>query len=293
MGLVFIAVGTGHTDTALLLMFTYAVSMALLVMSTGTIIWSNITQDVTQMGGVWARRPISGLAFLVGAAGLVGLPPLGGFWALLRLLTDLWTDHPLLVGVVLLVNALTTLSLARLFGLVFMGQPHAMMARSPEVLWPMVVPMTVLSGVVLHVPMILNQASALPDWAMLEKPFVLLLLWSCLLGGGIGGVLYIGKLTPRPIRLFWPQLQKAFANDLYTAEIYRGTIILAVNQVSRLVNWFDRIFVDGAVNGVGLATLFGGQTLKYNNTGAGQFYLLSIVIGVTLLIMALAYPLLS
>ncbi|PZD73423.1 NADH-quinone oxidoreductase subunit L [Acaryochloris thomasi RCC1774] len=293
MGLVFIAVGTGHTDTALLLMFTYAVSMALLVMSTGTIIWSNITQDVTQMGGVWARRPISGLAFLVGAAGLVGLPPLGGFWALLRLLTDLWTDHPLLVGVVLLVNALTTLSLARLFGLVFMGQPHAMMARSPEVLWPMVVPMTVLSGVVLHVPMILNQASALPDWAMLEKPFVLLLLWSCLLGGGIGGVLYIGKLTPRPIRLFWPQLQKAFANDLYTAEIYRGTIILAVNQVSRLVNWFDRIFVDGAVNGVGLATLFGGQTLKYNNTGAGQFYLLSIVIGVTLLILALAYPLLS
>jgi NAD(P)H-quinone oxidoreductase subunit 5 len=293
MGLVFMAVGTGHTNTALLLMFTYAVSMALLVMSTGTIIWSNITQDVTQMGGIWSRRPISGLAFLVGAAGLVGLPPLGGFWALLRLLTDLWADHPLLVGIVLLVNGLTTLSLARLFCLVFMGEPHAMMTRSPEVLWPMVVPMTVLAGVVLHVPMILSQAAALPNWAMLERPFVLLLLWSCLLGGGIGGVLYSGKLTPRPVRLFWPQLQKAFAHDLYTAEIYRGTIILTVNQVSRLVSWFDRIFVDGAVNGVGLATLFSGQALKYNNTGAGQFYLLSIVIGVTLLIMILAYPLLS
>ena len=291
MGLVFIAVGTGHTDTALLLMLTYAVSMALLVMSTGTIIWSNITQDVTQMGGVWSRRPLSGLAFLVGAAGLVGLPPLGGFWSLLTLIADLWVEHPLLVGVILLVNGLTTLSLARLFCLVFVGQPHPMTVRSPEVLWPMVVPMMVLVGVVLHMPMILNQAAILPDWATLERPLVLLL--SCLLGGGIGSLLYIGKLTPRPIRLFWPQLQDVFANDLYTAQIYRSTIIFAVDQVSRLVAWFDRTFVDGFVNSVGLATLFGGQTLKYNNTGAGQFYLLSIVVGTTVLILMLVYPLLS
>jgi len=39
---------------------------------------SNVTKDLTQLGGLWSRRPLMGLAFLTGAAGLRGLPPLGG-----------------------------------------------------------------------------------------------------------------------------------------------------------------------------------------------------------------------
>ncbi|MEQ8956945.1 MAG: proton-conducting transporter membrane subunit, partial [Coleofasciculus sp. C2-GNP5-27] len=56
LGLVFIAVGTGQIQTALLLLLTYAAAMGLLVMSTGTVIWNSITQDVTQLGGLWAKR---------------------------------------------------------------------------------------------------------------------------------------------------------------------------------------------------------------------------------------------
>jgi NAD(P)H-quinone oxidoreductase subunit 5 len=47
MGLVFIAVGSGQDNAALLLVLTHAVAMALLVMSVGAIIWNNITQDLT------------------------------------------------------------------------------------------------------------------------------------------------------------------------------------------------------------------------------------------------------
>ncbi|MEL6788923.1 MAG: proton-conducting transporter membrane subunit, partial [Cyanobacteria bacterium J06607_15] len=80
MGLVFIAVGTQHNEAALLLVLTHACAAALLVMSTGTIVWNSITQDITQLGGLWSRRPISGMAYIVGFLGLIGLPPLGSFW---------------------------------------------------------------------------------------------------------------------------------------------------------------------------------------------------------------------
>ena len=94
MGLVFIAVGTGQTEAALLLILSHALAQGLLVMSTGSIVLNSITQDLTQLGGLWSRRPISGLCCLVGVAGLVGLPPLGGFWALLKLADGLWVTQP-------------------------------------------------------------------------------------------------------------------------------------------------------------------------------------------------------
>ncbi len=92
MGLIFIAIGAGQTTAALLLVFTHAVATAVLLMSTGSVILSIITQDITQMGGLWSRRPITGLSFLTGIVGLVALPPFGGFWSLMAMLEGLWAD---------------------------------------------------------------------------------------------------------------------------------------------------------------------------------------------------------
>ena len=49
-----------------------------------------------------------------------------------------------------------------------------------------------------------------------------------------------------------------------------------------------RYIVDGAVNLVGIGTLFSGQALRYNNSGQSQFYFLSIVLGTILLGLVLA-----
>lgn len=213
MGLVFIAVGTQQNEAALLLVLTHAVSMALLVMSTGTIVWNNITQDLTQLGGLWSRRPISGLAYVVGTAGLIGFPPLGSFWALLKLADALWATQPWIVGVLLVVNSLTAFSLTREFGLIFGGQPKQMSQRSPEVHWPMVLPMTLLLGFTLHLPLVLQSFSILPSWAALNKDVVLLLILSSICGCSIGGVIYLGNAVPKPVQLPWKPLQNLLAYD--------------------------------------------------------------------------------
>jgi NAD(P)H-quinone oxidoreductase subunit 5 len=292
MGLVFIAVGTHQDEAALLLVLIHAIAMALLVMSTGTIVLSNITQDLTQMGGLWSRRPISGISYIVGTFALIGLPPLGGFWALLKLLDGLWGTHPLLVGVVLFVNALTAFSLTREFGLIFGGKPTPMTVRAPEVLWPMVIPMTLALGVSLHLPLILQTLHLLPDWAVLNKDAALVLTWSSILGLSLGAVVYLSPFIQKPVKLPVQAVQQLLAADFYTPQIYRATIIFGVAILSRITDWVDRFVVDGFINAIGLASIFSGESLKFSNTGQSQFYVLTIVVGMSIIGLVLTWSIL-
>lgn len=293
MGLIFIAVGTGHTEAALLLILSHALAQGLLIMSTGSIVLNSITQDLTQLGGLWSRRPISGICYLVGMAGLIGLPPLGGFWALLKLADGLWTSHPWLLGVLLLVNGLTAFSMMREFGLIFAGHPKQMTERSPENFWLVTLPMMVLMGFTLHLPLILQSLSLLPSWATLNKDVALLLLWSSLAGCGIGAIVYVGQMIPKPIQLPWRELQNFFAYDLYTPTLYRSSIVFSVDWASRITDWFDRFIIDGVVNLVGLASLFSGEALKYGNSGQSQFYILTIALGSVAIAIAMSWSFIS
>ena len=293
MGLVFIAVGTDQTQTALTLMLIYAVAMALLVMSTGTIILNSITQDLTQLGGLWGKRPASGISYLVGAAGLVAIPPLGGFWALVELGEHLSQTHPWLFVVLLVVNGLASLSLIRVFGLIFGGKPKQMSERSPEVHWPMILPMLVLMGFVLHVPLILQQWELIPEWSALNTTVVGLLVLSSAIGCGIGAFLYLNEGYAKPVRFGPKSLQNLFAYDFYTQKLYRLTVVFVVGLISQIISWSDRYIVDGLVNLVGMITVFSGQSLKYNVSGQTQFYALTILFVVSLLALLLTWPFLS
>ena len=93
LGLVFIAVGLGHVDIAFLLLFAHAVAKALLFMSAGAIIMTTSNQNITEMGGLWSRMPATTSAFVVGAAGLLALLPLGMFWTLQRWFNEIGRAH--------------------------------------------------------------------------------------------------------------------------------------------------------------------------------------------------------
>lgn len=284
MGITFIAVGTGQTQSALSLLFTYALPMALLVMTTGGIISNNVTQDLTQYGGLWSRRPISGLCFLVGIIALVAVPPFGGFWTILELAETLWNTQPAIALCLFLVNGLTVFSLTREFGLIFTGKPKQMTTRSPEGLWAMVLPMTILAGFCLHIPLLLKQWNLLPEWETINLTVAGLLITSTVLGWGLSAGIYWNSNWQKPVKLPSQAVQDFFAYDFYTAKLYRVTIIFIVGLISNTMYWIDRYIVDGFVNLVGIATVFSGQSLKYNVSGQTQFYALTIILGVTLLL---------
>ena len=278
MGLVFVAVGAQQADAAFFLLFTYAIAMATLVAAAGSVVLTCVTQDLTQLGGLWGRRPISGLAFLIGIFGFVAMPPLGGFWSMRALVDGLW-DRGAWGPIVLILatNWLMAFALMRVYALIFTGPTQVMSARAPEPIWLVVLPMAVLAGLTLHVPVALEAFNLLPVWGMTVNSTGLLLLWSGAMGAIVSYWIYSSrhklnyKILPQ-----W--LVDLLANDFYTPALYRNTVVLAVATLARLGDWLDRYVVDGLVNFVGLASLIGGETLKYGNTGRSQFYLLTIAV---------------
>jgi NAD(P)H-quinone oxidoreductase subunit 5 len=288
LGLLFLAVGLGGIAVADHLMLVYPLPMALMLMVIGAIVITNVTQDLTQLGGLWPRRPLMGIAFLSGAAGLMGLPPFGGFAALRELLElTSASGHPwLLGGLVLITNALISAGLIRVFGLIWAGRPSPFTARSPEVLWLMVLPILLLTGVVLHLPLLLVRAGVFaPSFASLPLwgPQALPLLASTLVGGGLSALFY---LRPHPLAQLPAALgglQDWLAHDMQTERFYHRTVVGLVVALARLSAWLDERLVDGFSGATGGAALAGARRLSLTTSGRSQAYALSLVLGVLLM----------
>ena len=283
LGLVFIAVGLQWTGFALLLLFAHAIAKALLFMSIGSVIVTTNNQNLTEMGGLWSRMPATASAFVVGTAGLIGLLPLGGFWALRQGVDIFESEQPWIVGVLLLVNALTAFNLTRVFRLVFLGEPQPKTRRAPEVPWQMALPMISLTVFTLLAPFMMQGLGLLPAWTYLNPSAVLLLVTSGLVGCGLGGKIYLTRTWSRSVQVPLRFLQDLLAYDFYIDRLYRLSVVWLVNLLSRFSSWFDRFVIDGVVNFVGLASIFSGESLKYNLSGQSQFYLLTILVSVSLL----------
>ncbi len=293
MGCVFIAVGSGNIQAALLLSLSHALGMALMVMSSSAVVWNSVTQDVTQLGGLFSRRPISGLSYAIGGLATIAMPPFGGFWAMLQLVEGLRTTHPWLAALVIAVNAMLAFGFTRVFCQVFLGKATKFTERSPEVHYWMILPMMVVMGFVLHLPLMLSAVDALPNWAEISKDSAVILTWSTVSGIALAAVIYLSPTVSKPVKLPSQALQDLFAYDFYTPQLYRNTIIGFVAISSRLLSGFDRIGIDGIGNFFGFATLFSGQSLKYSTSGQSQFYMLTIVVGLVGIGLWLCYPLLN
>ena len=286
LGLLFVAVGLGGIAVADHLLLVYPLPMAVMLMAAGTVVISNVSQDLTQLGGLWGKRPLVGMAFLAGAAGLMALPPFTGFAALRELLAlTAASANPLLLGgVVLLTNALVSAGLIRIFGQIWAGRPTPFTARSPEVLWLMVLPTTVVMGLVLHLPQLLVRngvyaLTPLPGWGPLAWP----LLLSTLVGGGLSAAFYLRPHGLAQLPASLAGLQDWLAHDMQTERFYHRTVVALVLALARLGAWSDRTLVDGFSGGTGAAALAGARRLSLTTSGRSQAYAFTLVLGVLLM----------
>ncbi|MCP9832970.1 MULTISPECIES: NAD(P)H-quinone oxidoreductase subunit F [unclassified Cyanobium] len=289
LGLVFVAIALQQPFIALLLLFSHALAKAVLFMSVGSVIATTNCQDLTELGGLGSRMPATTSGFLVGAAGLTGLLPLGCFWSFGLMVEGLSSRAPFFAAVVLLTNGLTALNLTRVYRQVFLGSPQPKTRRTPEVNWLMALPMVTVSVLVLVTPLAMARIDRVPGIGAFSSVTAL-----ALVGSGLAGLL-AGSLVPldtfwsrsvlRPLRL----LQDLLAFDFYTDRIYRATIVAFVAGLARITNGFDQLVVNGLVNRIADVSMASAQSLKLGVSGRMQTYVFTVVAAIVVLIGSLSW----
>lgn len=291
LGLVFIAVGLGHVDIAFLILFSHGVAKALLFMSAGSIILTTSGQNITEMGGIWSKMPVTTLSYMTGSAGIVALLPFGMLMTFSRWFNGNLQVSWWLLTILLMVNLINAINFMRVFRLVFLGKTQPKTKRAPEVPWQMAVPMVSLIIVTILASLVPLKYSL---WLSYNSPIlengsividygIYLIIASGFIGCVIGAFLPLRRGWNRPIQKPIRIIQDLLAYDFYLDKIYEFTVVAFVSNVAKYTTWFDRYIIDGVVNLVSLATIFSGSALKYNTSGQSQFYILTIIIGVSIL----------
>jgi NADH-quinone oxidoreductase subunit L len=323
LGYMFAALGVGAFVAAVFHLMTHGFFKGLLFLGSGSVIHAvHEEQDMNRMGGLWRRIPVTHWTMLLGTLAIAGLPPLAGFFSKDEILGEsfkfgfawVWA-----IGVV--VAVMTAFYMWRLMGKTFYGPPSEHVRQTwdhiHESPWTMTVPLVLLAVPSLGLGMAIGLPlgdSTLKHWlepvfGASEKllhpdkqPYELL---------GIDGVLILVSVTAAAVGLMagialfgvfrrsaararveaisessgaTRFLYRASLNKWWFDELNHLLFVVIGGRVAAAAWWFDRMIVDGAVNGVGRLTVGAGRGLRRVQTGRVQNYALGIAVGLIVMI---------
>lgn len=322
LGYMFLAAGVAAYSSAIFHVMTHAFFKALLFLGAGSVILGmHHEQDITKMGGLRTRMPVTWLTFLVGVLAIAGVPPLSGFFSKDEILLatnqahDIAGHHTLwLLG--LATAFMTAFYMFRLYYLVFTGASradhHTQEHIHESTRW-ILVPLVVLAllsviGGFFGLPDAYGELVGIPESNSLHhflQPVVNAPehaidhatefgLAALTTGVGLAGI------ALATLFYYWRRdlvagvvgaIQPLYllVRDKYRIdELYDALIVRPLNALSRnvLARFVDQGVIDGVgVNGTAnLIRATADGALKYLQTGLAQSYIAMMVLGGALLV---------
>ncbi len=306
LGFMFLALGVGAYTTGVFHVMTHAFFKALLFLGAGSVIHAmGGEQDITRMGGLSKKLPITFITFLIGVLAISGFPFTSGFISKDEILLAAYAHNPIYFWVATFTAVLTAVYMFRLLFLVFFGgfrgtehQAHHL-HESP---WAITLPLIILAALSLiggfvQIPALYGGHDFLNDFlakagipafsnesdpALHTKEYMML-------GGTIIGLLIIFFATRKlfAVKQFggeYKGFRKVLANKWYVDEIYDAIIVRPLDMFSDLLDRFaERMGIDGVVNGVGKTVRWGSDRIRLLQNGQVGFYIFVMVLGMVLL----------
>lgn len=163
LGIALFAAGIGQPVAAalalagaLLHIWNHALFKGLLFLGAGSLVHGTGTREISQMGGLMRRMPVTGFLIMAGCLAITALPPFNGFiseWFIYMGLLQVGQTSTgaiamvslLLVVFLALVGGMVLITFSRLAGMALAGEPRReKTAAAQESSWPMLAPMGLL-----------------------------------------------------------------------------------------------------------------------------------------------------
>jgi len=303
LGYMFLALGVGAFSAAVFHVMTHAFFKALLFLGAGSVIHAvGGEQDIMQMGGLGKKMKVTFSTFLIATIAIAGIPPFSGFFSKDEILLAAFNSNPVLFVLGVAGALLTAIYMFRLVALTFTGSYRGTYDKnkiheSPALItFPLIV-LGILSLVggwigipelfmkdgnrLEHFldPIFAQAHKILPashvahqtEWMLMGVSTVLVIIasvWSY--------IFYKRSKEDKTGNKF----ALAMRNKFYVDELYDVIVVKPVMWISKIFELVvDRRVIDGFVNGVGKAVVYGSRQLRLLQSGQVGSYILLMVLG--------------
>ena len=319
LGFMFIGVGTKAYSAGVFHLFTHAFFKAGLFLGAGSIMHAlGGEEDVTKMGGLRRKLPITHATYLIYCLAIAGIFPFAGFFSKDAILTGAFVfdfpDNPawphglgrVIYGIGLAAAALTSFYMFRSYFLVFHGRfrgDHHQLEHAHESPPAMTVPLVALAiGAIflgfLGVPEVMRGDSNLFEHWLVPANFApamttlahstewLMMGAATLISLGGIGLAYrrYGQGLPADavdVAEQPPFAWRLLANKYYVDELYDWVVVRPLRWIAN-VCWkvFDALIIDLVlVRGSAMVVDVTGRILRYVQNGDVQRYVVGVVVG--------------
>jgi NADH-quinone oxidoreductase subunit L len=309
LGYMFLGLGVGAYTGAVFHVMTHAFFKALLFLGAGSVIHAmHHEQDITKMGGLKSKLPITHLTFLLGCIAIAGVPPFSGFFSKDEILMAAYATNPIFYYVGMGGALLTAFYMFRLYSLTFLGnfrgtahqQEH--LHESPIA---MTLPLMVLAFFAVVAGFIGIPELFAPNAHALEHFLAPVFAGSAalthahhlehatewiLMGTATTIILIVIVYAITKFKKYTSTepntgIGKVLENKWYIDELYDTVIVNPLHWFAGfLKNTIEKYVIDGTVNGVGKLVGYGSRQFRLIQSGQVGSYILMMVMALVLFI---------
>ena len=302
LGYMVLAVGVGAYTAGVFHLATHAFFKALLFLGAGSVIHAMANeQEMTKMGGLRKKMPITFITMGVAWLAISGVFPFAGFWSkdeILAATLDKGGAFVILWAVAIFVALLTAFYMTRLFVLTFLGKPRwddgVHPHESPATMTVPLVILAIFSATIggINTPWRLAFEHFLHpsfeaihhELGLSDAQIIGLALFALLVA--IAGIAWGWKQyhtddLPAEDGAFWRRSLAAYGVD----DLYGKYIVAPGKSVSEWAsNTLDAKVLDGSAHGIGAGARGFGDLLARTQTGQVRAYAGGVAVGGLLLI---------
>ncbi len=286
LGYMFLGLGAGAFSAGIFHLMTHAFFKALLFLGAGSVIHAlSGEQNLSEMGGLRKKIPITFATLMCAGVAIAGVPPFSGFHSKDAILLAAYHHAPWMYWVGVVTAGMTAFYVFRALFLCFFGEyrgkahPH----ESPVSMWAPLAVLAVLSlaGGYIDIPHFLEPVFPLAEEAH-DVMLVTISVIAGLLGIFIAFVLYVLKPgLADSLAGSFGGVYKLLLNKYFVDEIYDAGVVHPLVDGSRAVLWrgADVAVIDGSVNGMGTFARGVGGVLRRLQSGNIRSYAAWVLAG--------------